>query len=439
MISQSEFAKLISSVSEARGITPGGAAWAMKALHPADVAMETQGVPMPDNDPIVLQQYTQTFTISPPTGTEGSWSSRLCLLPTIISFGGYCNIATVSGSQVFDAGYLINQQLGVDTSVSASDQCIACLTQIRGMVRKVRISNFSVTVTLNATSTTDSGVVVAAPVFLYRDSLVPFGASGKLMKELIVTEPIINPSFSAPVLSGYSNSYTGQARDGIYGVYRQDEDDFLYLDTSDFVLSGLVRGTIAVAGPDVPYNEILTNSPNTCPHPFLPSGVTVVGSTTAGVGGGRPYPVPRKLKAFVLAVTGLNPLATMSVKVVCGFEAVPIVGSLWTPLMRPPLPDDPIAREIYAELSRKLPPIMPASYNLFGAILPFLKNVGSRLVGALPTVGRTLLQAVVPPAAGQPQSTERLAPRERSVKQPKERKSSRSKKVVRRAKSKPKA
>lgn len=82
---------------------------------------------------------------------------------------------------------------------------------------------------------------------------------------------------------------------------------------------------------------------------------------------------------------GLDPKATLDVKVVAGLELVATGDSVWTGFMEPPPQgSDEAQRQVHA-IQRRLPSGFPASYNSLGTLLsmvmPYLGKLATDLVG----------------------------------------------------------
>lgn len=380
------------------GHTAQGAAWALKALHPASKELVTlQGIPDADAFPCVCASYEQTFVIAPEQ--EGVWHCELYTIPHPVQ--PVCAKVTVLNYPSSHLG-MVNATL-TDGATTYSDYSIN-LTKLAHSYRMLYCAS---TADLDATSLTNGGSVVAAQLPMARQTtnIMQFkdGAFTGSYAHLRNTGWV--PNFPGIELTQLPGAYSGLAQDGLYQPVKIDpeapwvncyEQD-LYLPTTT---------PVSPSGSNLRYAHV----------PDLPTlnDTFPWWGTTGDVSGHLPFrsansdentdvtgdiAVPLQQNNMGVALFyNLTPGSRLTVTVRWGVEyRVPVVSAL-APMLKPSAQTDPLALQAYSDLAGMLPWAYPSSYNAEDGLSGILKGAW----GALKSVSKyagPLLSAIPHPVA----------------------------------------
>lgn len=414
-ISVDEFKSRVASIARISGITPQGASWAMRALHPADVQSEPAGVPKLDCDGSAVLQYQATYDVVAPSGCTTTWDAVVVFSPDPVHFG---KVHRLDNAQ---ANWTVPQELKNPVLCGGgtfAEQTVNGYKMLSRNCHSWRLTNASVTSTLVATATTNSGTVAAAqihprvcefqlPSVLTAVAAQPMGTaklglpSGALGRLVQVTNPLSdNVQFMFTNLSMQGGALVGEAREGAYSIMKLDDEALNFQSMDKNVVGGLTMidplfnaTTNGLQISDL-YPEGDAGYGGGPYHPWLPAACVLPQGTsynaTGSVNNGN-------TRVSVAWFRGLHPTASLIVKAVVGIEYLAIPSSIWVPNVRPASPYDPVALDRYFAMTRIMPDALPASYNVLGTIIGAIGKgvrwVGSRLGDYLKPVAAAGLQA----------------------------------------------
>lgn len=361
--------------------TPGGKAFALKALHPSEHTIKTTRVPGGNRNSVALCcDMIETFAIENAGSTATVVLSPNILAPAYITlkdganttYGNFYNAA-------FGGSFVANPTIA---------DSYAVMQNMNGRIANYRITSQSMTLELIAPAMSDQGTITSAQY-----SLPPVTVSLGLIPDN--TGTVLNcypdmhvypePVPQSQALLGTS-AYTSKAREGCYAPLKltnfkwQDFNDQVlhfsklqsYLDVNKFF--GLQCNTPLV----FPYFENraaaakvtqMLTVPKLCGHHFS---VTTIAGTAANVA------------------------IRVRVRQVVEITAAP--STLYAPLLEAPIPPDETALHMYMEVSSRLKDAYPASYNDLGtlfkkvsdiakSVLPFVDPALNALSGVPGTIG----------------------------------------------------
>lgn len=393
-----------STVSDPR-LTPDGAAWLAKALHPADVTLDVHGVPTLEGVPTATLDYMTTQTIAAPGAA--AWGAEVLLNPNPMYFG---KVITSTAAPAYGSTTVYNPTLTTtafsEFGAGAKNWHAAALASWTSNVLRYRMLYASVTVTMSASSTTNQGTVVAGQYPKtgdrgYSAQAVDFtqNPTTVYMARKVVCYDVNRPNTTA--LQQIRGSCSWDAKEGVYQILKMDESALewrnvgsLYIPMGMGPPSSSVR--TLVQGKDAVdfFGYAAAGANDTLFGPVgswarqLPSGT---GATTAtpfnGAAGGTNtmcHMLPCSTNMGHMIFQGLDPAATLMMTFRVGFEVVVPPGSVYNQSVTMPVRYDPLALESYYRASREMMSAYPAKYNIFGAVLPFLKKAGEFI---LPKVG----------------------------------------------------
>lgn len=382
------------------GSTASGAAWALKALHPASKELVTlQGIPDADAFPCVCASYEQTFVIAPEA--EGVWSCELYTIPHPVQ--PVCARVRISQvPAVVTTLGMVNATL-TDGAVTYSDYSV----NLTRLAHSYRMLYCSATADLDATSLTNGGSVVAAQLPMARQTtnISQFKDGQFTGSYAHLRNTAWTPNFPGIELTQLPGAYSGLAQDGVYQPVKIDpqapwvncyEQD-LYLPT-DNVVSPTQVGLRYAHVPDLPTsNETFpwwgTTGDVSGHLPF----VSATSNNNTDITGDVAVPMQQS-NMGVAFFYNLTSGSRLTVTIRWGVEyRVPVVSAL-APMLKPSAQTDPLALQAYSDLAGTLPWAYPSSYNAEDGLSSVLKTAWNGLRNAS-KLATPLLSAVPHPAA----------------------------------------
>jgi len=367
---------MISTKYPSLGTTSEGAAWAMKALHPAlKITEEIRGIPDADAFPCVVMNYEQVMTVGSQLG--GTWAADIYSVahpvhPCCVNvkegysyaYGGMVNATLTSGATKYG-----------DYHAAFAKLC-----------HSYRMLYHSVTVDLDASGLNNQGTVVAAQ-FPMASQIYNISSTDAVTGEISGYAHVLNTNwqqnFPGTSVSQLPGAFSGLAQDGVYMPLKIDPhspwaNTFMgNIVTSSnpisatYVSTELLRGQLmapsATAGTSFPFwSGAITNPTN------LPIAPAVYNPAIPDIGGSSVVPLQQKnigLSSFY----NLSADARLTITVRWGVEMrVPPLSTL-APAMQPSSMVDSLALTAYSDLAARLPWAYPSSYNAEGKLLGILK------------------------------------------------------------------
>lgn len=343
--------------------TPDGTAWCLKALHPADHELASNGMPTEDASPMVTMQYLQETLISPPVGlATDTWDLDVWFLRDPVTFGCY-QAAGADGSSLTTHAIYNTQLMGAEGSVQAGwvAMCDNC--------EQFRISYAGITGHLVANALSNQGTVRAAqypyPAYIrpvMRDVEITPDTSSSMYGALIreaVTYP--DPLIPYSSLIQMPQCYQENAVEGFYMPLKMAESDESYKKTNQvYALLGRVSDTST-------WNQEILLSSNRWPW---------YDDTVAN------YPfrgcVPGENIGHV-AFRGLSKDASVNLIFRYGVDMKVRPATTFAPFQHEPPVYDQTAFKMYYEIARRMADAYPASYNAAGTLLTVVGKIAEQI------------------------------------------------------------
>lgn len=375
------------------GNTVSGAAWALKALHPAaKIQEELRGIPDADAYPCVVMEYEQVSTIGPPDAT--TWSADVYAIPHPVhpmsfktdagparSIGGAVNATLLSGSTSYS-----------DYTLKFTELC-----------HSYRMLYHSLTIDLDASGLNNNGTVVAAqfPMAVQKQN-----CSTTTVDTLRTEAHLIDASWRqnqpGKLISQLPGSFSGLATDGVYLPLKLDptapwvnthemqlviESQNQSSNTYDRASGRTISNVIFASGDAFPFFSSAASDPPISPLIPAYGGPAVVSGDVV---------IPLQQKNMgAISFYNLSPSAKLTVTMRWGVEMrVPPVSTL-APAMQPSSMVDTLALEAYSDLAASLPWAYPSSYNARGQLLGMIAGAWNRM---RPIIGSALSMAPHPAA-----------------------------------------
>lgn len=390
-------------------ISQDGAAWLAKALHPADVTLDVHGVPTLEGVPTATLDFMTTTTIAAPSAA--AWTAEILLNPTPLYFG---KVITSTATPTYGTQTLYNPALVPSTPYAefgnAAQNWHANADYFwRSNVIRHRLLYASVTVTMSATTQTNEGTVVCAQYpktytkgfsTIFMDETQP--TTALYTGRQIAFANILRPNATA--LQALKGSVAWDAKEGVYMVLKIDEGGLKWQDTGKqymmLGLAGFINSSDCALKQGKDAQDFYTPAAAwQYDTPFGPQGTwsrqvpagtgatttTPINGCAVGVSTNVVHYLPTCLNMGHILFQGLDPQCSLMVTMRVGYEIVVPPGSSWAQNVTQPVLYDSVALESYYRHSREMLSAYPAKYNIFGAILPFLKKAGEFI---LPTVGK---------------------------------------------------
>lgn len=344
-------------VGRALGKTAHGRDFVIKALHPASEITLTKGVPTMLPQPTVLQRMDLTFVVQPPAGCATAWTANAMLYANPWCLG--CVVTNDGATTEYNSFF--NSILGSTATFGS-----AIREYLYNNVEQYRLVHASATAILDATATTDSGMIASAQYILEPVPMTNDTSSGVVSRCWRKTDFWSDTPKSYSVLSMMPSAYTGSARDGVYVPLKLDPD-FPFVRTND--VTCLVNNVDAAP---MPYDDPTSDWP-------------AAGTSGVGLPFGTPscdrtpsYVIcPRNCSRFVSQTyfSNLNPAASLRFTLHYTFEFIVPPSVVYASFIRAPSDPDPQALMAYVYIAQRLKDAYPAEYNHVGKILESIWSV----------------------------------------------------------------
>jgi hypothetical protein len=404
-------AKIQSVLSNAK-VTPNGAKFVAKALHPA--SGKWTGIPDAQTMPCVVLQDTAVAAISVPDNvTEGELWDCLLIKPPCDNLGAV--VVTGPSGTRFDeplGSYPANvdrrfltletladnaqgyERVPTISQPTPPDLPIAAQRAVASLPAAWRMAASSITVYNNSSALVDGGTVTAAQftrkarhdIGVVSTSAVPEGTPNYFAEQLVLDLPLNEESIAQLAPKGL---YVGPAREGAYmplklaGPVQEMVGDAAILTTCD--------GKDNTDGYTGMYSARQTGATG------IPANYWVVAN-----GGGRssytlPYRqtgtynpdfsclssgVDQHVNWGVVIFRSLPYEAALEVKVINVREVVPSRDSPWRRFVEPAEQFDEKAMRLYYQCAADMEQAYPARYNSLAMLLPIIKSALAKLVMA---------------------------------------------------------
>lgn len=368
--------------------TPDGAAWMMKALHPADVSIS--GVAMPDGtsyDTVPIE-LTVTKTIGPDLlgPIPSTWGLDCALMPhptcpliCIPTGGAHPLLDSVDVRMTPFLGATFDDDINILT----------------GIAQAWRLCGASVTIHLDANATKDSGTIVAAQQVTKADACNFDGSVtlGRGHPPYIAFWPADVPSYDQ--MMALPRTYQSNLRTGLYMPLKLTQTSqhwFGYRDRVGLAASSLISFSPSNMG------FYALGAVNTPAWPFYHltaaktdagQGAIVGGNTSCFMGDNFGH----------ISIAGVDPSSSVVFKVRLLLELKVQAVSSYAPHLRPPPMMDNSAISNYFKIVRELPDAYPADYNDGGKILNTISGVIKKIapfLGMIPGWGPAITAAAGP-------------------------------------------
>lgn len=381
------------------GMTPGGEAWALKALHPnGEEATAVLGIPDHVSLPVVTPEFRTNFVIPGGSTTQLDDVDVIVLpfadLPCMWRrrLSGSTQDSYWGWNLVWNSTLTTEIKLVSDAFVSntnLSDKTVKSLTipvrtsNLASIYGYGRVTHKGVTCHLDAPALSDQGRVVAGQIALpFQAERSPITASGWNGEKTFVTETGLADFYSLDsvpleencLVQASPGAAAWEARQGVYMPLRFRDP------AHQFTPSGsaeLLAMSVAGGG-----SRVITSTETIEP----PTGYT---------GAASAKPAVRMLlncQTGVVLFRGISSSANIHCKVVTGLESLVESCSAVSPYQRMSPPLDCEAINSVTRLGQELPQAFPASYNDMGGLFGFIKNTTSALrnkvLRKIPLVGK---------------------------------------------------
>jgi len=389
----------LESVLRSYNLSPGGAAWLVKALHP----VEGEAAPIPDavDLPTILPDYRLTNVLTKPTGlATANWDA------CIVGIGSdVVPLLWAAGAAGIDFRTDNAPESGVhqavDTVVAAGGtQTAVCIPQAGGaaVVREYdwyhslenptgfRVASKSVTVYATGSELYNQGTVYVGQYSRMldpgagesTDATAPFSVLGTNIVSLPLSEE--DMAVMTPDL------YTAPAREGAYIVHR------LTGPSQEMVRKRTVESWWDATG----YKCFSTVRPTGRSLPT--SQVLRFRMGTENVSPAFPYVVPstgfdEKCTFSVAIFRGLHENMSLTIKSNQVLELLPSTTSPSRQFVRPSGLFDPQAMNAYYAIIQRMPDAVAAKHNFLGTLLPILASIAARVLPFLRPVAAAALSA----------------------------------------------
>lgn len=360
------------------GLTPTGADWCVKALHPSDPLTEVRGIPDHSAIPTVCLNYQSVFTLTCAQGETTPWSFDLTMLPHpyyIAAWDGakaYC-----PESAVHTHGNFWNSQL---LAAQGQPADVALYTAWTQLALRWRLAYQSVTVYQDGPDLANQGTIVVSqapvtPMMIGGPSLI--NPAGQLVTGCQIA--MFNPAEEGPDFTrsqAMPNAMMGKSKEGAYAPLKltdtvQDwhstRDDHMVMEQNQ--LGGNDQGFTAVRGTLLPVWPF---------YSVMPANYVSAANFT----GNR---VVDMLQNNVCHISARNLANTTSYTFHfrMGIEAQLAPSSTLTPQLKLSPPYDPRALDTYFKLSRELKDGYPCDYNDLGKMWDAISGAVKTLRPAL--------------------------------------------------------
>lgn len=342
-----------------------------------------------------MQNFTQNFTLSNPVpSAAGNWDADIWFYPHPYLFGA---VRTVdSDGHVMWSGLQNGQIAGATAGEKA--------TTFIGMCERYRLAYMGVTGFHNASAIANNGMVTVAqymetPMYATIDlaDLTPTtqlkakaAASAAGSDDLTICERFVRPAeawYNAPrsmeQLRMMPNSYTGNAREGVYVPFRLSNTHQVWQSGSDTQAHLNYQAASLLDG-----NYYHAASPVTADYPY--------GLESPSTSSWGKFLLHRRSDTGVvhIALRQLAQDAAFEFVMRCGWEMQVLPGSPLCSFAKSSPQYDPTAIKLYFQLSREFKDAYPAEYNDLGKILGVIGKGLKVIAGAAFPVLTPVLDAL---------------------------------------------
>jgi hypothetical protein len=368
------------------GTTLAGRNWAARAAHPCSSSMGG-AYPIPDatDTDSVSVELRSTITIGAPAGTTNTWGGRLVFppmsdLPAIVQTnhdgGALSQAVPLFDITTTEAAY----RPGVFKLGSGSQEpSYESTPGLYSVATQIRRGHAGCTVFLNANSLTDQGLITAGQ---YGNKPSQANAKPILVGYLGLNQSEVTylnlrdiPRTTEQLVRQCPEAYIAEAREGVYMPFHFNDPTHLWTDgaTSEWTSPGDLnkRNTGQVVTLSDVGQEVAQN---------LSSYVTVPGTLTNEVV--TSFGVVNSLTGVVL-FEGLDPKATLFIKMQHGIELVAESDSPLAQAQKASPPDDEVARKAVHAVQRELPHAFPHRYNSLGLLAPWIARAAQAVLPAV--------------------------------------------------------
>lgn len=294
--------------------------------------------------------------------------------------------------------WFLSEPFGGGVNSGTASAVISVRDAFNAAVESYRILSQSITCTHLGSSTDDGGGVISSQyVSPYQDLAVSYDSRDQDGVWIDRVAPLAriyqNPPSTSTLLSG-GRAYISDARDGVYVPLRLRTLDYESTNNARY-LQGNVSQDVPIASP-LPYEGAVG-----WPIFFVPPNGSMVAlpNYTSDV---------FSLTRF----TGLKSGVKIRVRLRQVIEVIPYPGTAYAPLVQTPPPPDPLALQMYFEVSARSLDAYPASYNDFNTLMRTITSIANKVLpyvdpvlsalsavpgapGAIASALRTVGQAIV--------------------------------------------
>lgn len=281
--------------------------------------------------------------------------------------------------------WFLSEPFGGGVNSGSGTALITVRDAFNAAVESYRILSQSITCTHLGSSTTDGGGVISSQyVSPYQDLAVSYDSRDQNGDWVDRVAPLAriyqNPPSTSTLLSG-GRAYVSDARDGVYVPLR--------LRTLDYESTNNARYLQGNISQSLPLNSArLYEGAVGWPIFFVPQpsgAIVALPNYTSDV---------FSLTRF----TGINSGAKIRVRLRQVIEVIPFPGTAYAPLVQTPPPPDPLALQMYFEVSARSLDAYPASYNDFNTLMRTITSIANKVLPYVDPVLSAL--SAVPGAPG---------------------------------------
>lgn len=341
----------------------------MKALHPSDPMTEVRGIPDQSAMPSLCMNYQSTFTLSPESGSTGTWEFDATLIPHPICFMSFARRTSYANS----FGCLLNSQIDGN---GHWQKYIAW----KNLAQRWRLAYMSVTVYQDGPDLANQGTIVVSqpPVSPRRRNICslsfaggawvgPLQSAAQTCQWTAEDKPDYTRSQAMP------NAYFNKSKEGSYIPLKLTETCQDWFSESDEMTTGVFDPATLTDGSATGVLNLGSSGPPQADlYPFYDLTACRLDSSGRLVGQATSPPLSGNwghICAKNLAVT-----TSYSFFVRCGIEMQVSPSSTLSPQLKLSPPYDPIALSTYFSICRELKDAYPADYNTTGKLWGVIKQ-----------------------------------------------------------------
>lgn len=357
--------ELINVQSSLLSETEEGKAWCIKALHPADPVVQVQGIPDKNATPSVMMNYQTRVDLGTPDEESDTWNLDFALLPHPTHFGYVRKYISDYVAATIELSNIANSQIPGGGGATMWDNFIATY-------ERWRLCYMSASVYLNASATTDSGMVVAAsvpsvPKYYYcSPTIIGVDQPSTMMPPIMSFQTTDVPSYE--YIQAMPNMYSGNLRDGVYLPLKLSHDFDRWYGQDDVVYTAQSNDA-----PTIKWRSSApVVSPPCYPLPDVVPFTAISGSDAVAITG---HPTVKMCNNNIghICMRGINKNATITIVIRCGFQFQVNPRSLIAPQMKVSPAYDALALAEYYRVARRLKDAYPVSYNDLGKLWKVIK------------------------------------------------------------------